>query len=156
MENRIFFSLVRPRMVIMVDHLSLQERVELSQYIKQLPTFPHFTLVKLLPAFPVRFFQLPQSNTLEARAMQMAAEELSQVEKNLGFPTVHQIISRTSLVAWMDLWNKAEDMLIIGKKARSKPYGFFRKPSNLIDIQAWLTSFQKLEQPHCLNFQPDS
>ncbi len=136
--------LIKPHMVVIIDALSRQHVMELSNCFEQLPQKPPVTLVKLTSVFPQRFYQLPEMLRAEKQVMQEAKKALCAVEQVLGFATMHHIIPLTHFTAWMRHWKQGGDTLVIGKKTVSQTKRFLKRADFFMDIDRWLAAFESL------------
>lgn len=129
----------RLQIIMKVDQLSLKQLFELGQYIKKLPMLPKMTLVKRVPLFSARFYQLSEMKFVETLSLCDATLELSNGMHNLGLPATHKIIrgSNLSVLNLKPLFAKGVNTLLIGKKRLWIKADFFTQPQPINVLANW-------------------
>jgi hypothetical protein len=135
--------LMKSHIVLIIDDISPQQMIELSDCLNHLIQKPHVALVKLQHVFPDRFYQSPEIVKTEKQAMRDAKEALSWTEQVLGFSTVHHVIPRPHFATWMRRWKQERDTLVIGKKKVFQTNRFFKRTAFVVDIDSWLAAFEQ-------------
>jgi hypothetical protein len=95
----------------------------------------------MLPLFPVRFYQLPETKAVETKLLYNASLELSKAMQDLGLPATHKIVRGSNPSVLRKLFPHRVDTLIIGKMRN----GVFSKPQYMNAPDDWLKALEAID-----------
>ena len=132
------------RIVVLMNKISEEEWRAFSKALHMLPQPPHITLVKILPTFPDRFYQLPEMFITQNQAITQAKKSFSQIERYFNFPVPQGVIFENQFATWLRQWEKQDDCVVLGKKTVMEKLSSYNRSKKIIDITQWLAFFEKL------------
>ena len=88
------------RIAVLINQISKEEWRAFSEALHILPQPPHITLVKILPTFPDRFYQLPETLITQNQTIIWAKKSFSQIESYFNFPVLQEVIFENPFAIW--------------------------------------------------------